>query len=55
MSSTAKFCKKMKRKVKKVNIEAEILKIKKKFLKLEGYRIEVSENSFILFEKKKII
>ena len=53
MPSTAKFCKKMKRKVKKINVEAENLKIKKKFLKLEGYRIEVSENSFILFENEE--
>ena len=53
MSSAAKFCKKMKHKVKKVNIGDEIFKIKKKFLKLEGYRIEVSENSFILFENEE--
>ena len=29
------------------------MKIKKKFLKLKGYRIEVSENSFILFENEE--
>ena len=37
MSSTAKFCE----------------KIKKKFLKMEGYRIKVSKNSYILFENEQ--
>ena len=38
--------KKMKHKVKKE-------KIMKEFLKMEGYRIEVSERSFILFENEE--
>ena len=53
MPSTAKLSKKMKRKEKVKEILAEILEIKKKFLKLEGYRIEVSKNSFILFENEQ--
>ena len=44
MSSGAKLSKK---------IKAENLEIKKEFLELKGYRIEVSENSFILFENEQ--
>ena len=43
----------MKHKVKKEKIEAENLKIMKEFLEMEGYRIEVAENSFILFENEE--
>ena len=50
MTCAAKLCKKMKRKEK---IKAKDLKLKKKFLELKGYRIEVSENSFILFENEQ--
>ena len=53
MSSVAKLCKQMKHKVKKEKIEAENLKIMKEFLEMEGYRIEVSEKSFILFEDEE--
>ena len=51
MSSAAKLSKKMKRK--EIKINAENMKIKKKFLKLKGYRIEVAENSYILFENEQ--
>ena len=50
MTYTEKFSKKKKHKEK---IEAENLKIMKEFLKMEGYRIEVSERSFILFEDEE--
>ena len=50
MTYTEKFSKKKKHKEK---IEAENLKIMKEFLKIEGYRIEVSERSFILFEDEE--
>ena len=52
MSTNAKFSKKIKSKV-KTNREAIFLKKKEKFLKMEGYRIEVAENSLILFEKEE--
>ena len=53
MSSTAKF---LKRNViqNKINvIKNDVSKIKEDFLKLKGYRIEVCENSYILFENEK--
>ena len=59
MSSTAKFCEKKKflkrsqAKTKIKYIKKEILSLKEKFMKLEEYRIEISHNSYILFNKEK--
>ena len=53
MPSNAKFCKKNEMQIKKMKREAELLKIRKEFLEMEGYRIEVAENSFILFENEE--
>ena len=46
-----KALKKKAEKIKRQKIKAE--EIKKKFLKLKGYRIEVTENSYILFENEQ--
>ena len=53
MSSTAKFLKRSQAKTKIKYIKKEILCLKEKFMKLEGYRIEISQNSYILFNKEK--
>ena len=50
MSSPAKLSKSNERGMKDCD---ENLKIKKKFLKLKGYRVEVAENSYILFENEQ--
>ena len=59
MTSTAKFCEKKKflkrtqAKTKIKYIKKEILSLKEKFMKSKGYRIEICQNSYILFNKEK--
>ena len=59
MSSTAKFCENKKflkisqAKTKIKYIKREINKLKEDFKKLEGYTIEIGQNSFIAFNKEK--
>ena len=59
MPSTAKFCKNIKflkishAKTKIKYIKKERNKLKEDFKKLEGYTIEIGQNSFITFNKEK--
>ena len=53
MSSTAKFCKIKQAKTKIKFIKREIKEFKEHFKNLEGYTIEIDQDSFINFTKEK--
>ena len=53
MTSSARYCKeKMKRKAKERR-DVEVMKERRAFLKMEGYRFKVDECSYILFESEE--